>query len=129
MRRWLIGWVLAIVALSTAGATVAHAGSYEVVACADDPGFLNRSWSAHSTTELLPAYSSTCRSSDASGLIARSTASPISASVPAQSTALWSFAAPLGATISRVEISARVYRYGGSPHDVWGVGLADETGH
>jgi len=129
MRLCLIGGIVAVFALSTVGAADARAGSYEVVACADDPGFLNRSWSAHSTTELLPAYSSTCRSSDASGLIARSTASPISASVPAQSSALWSFAAPLGATISRVKISARVYRYGGAPHDVWGVGLADETGH
>ena len=125
-RRWAA--VPLLILLLGVDAEVAQAGHYEVVSCANDPGLVNRSWVAHSTTDLLPAYSSTCKPAAASGLIARAAASPTAAIVPDGSAALWSFAAPAGATISRIEIAAHLYRYGGSPHDLWGVGLSDETG-
>ncbi|MSX02427.1 MAG: hypothetical protein F2813_04610, partial [Actinobacteria bacterium] len=107
----------------------ASAGSYSVVACADDPTGANRSWVAGSTSSLLPAYSEGCRRSPASGLVARAAALSQGGTAPNGGLAYWEFVAPTGAAISRVELSARAFRFGGSGSDYWGVGLSDEGDH
>jgi len=128
MRGWSFVLAVTFVAAVWLTATPAHAGSYVVSSCADDPRGANLSWTAASSNVNVPAYGAGCTGTSADGLIARAAAQPRGGTAPALAAASWTFDAPRGTTIDHADISVRLYRYGGAASDRWGVGLGDETG-
>jgi len=101
--------LLAALVYGTSALGTAHAGSYQVDACAGAPGNLNHSWTAFDTNPSYLETSSNCGAPDVTGGgggsgatsgLAASDVLQLSTNVPAGATAGWTFQAPVGTKIT-----------------------------
>ena len=119
MRRALVAICGFLVA-----APAASAGEYTVYACRADEAGRNASWNPIVNAKHLVAYPDGCGSTG-DGLVARAGVESAGSQAAAFESAAWRFDAPSGASISKVFISARLYRASGGR---WGVGLSNQAG-
>lgn len=115
-RRFLSAVATAIVAAVLPAA--ASAGTFDVTACGAAPGNVNHSWTATNTSPATLQTTSVCPPSGPYGGLAATDVLQ-SAGAPDGASALWTFTAPPGTTITRFRYDRFV---GKSGDDDWIVG-------
>jgi hypothetical protein len=104
-----------LVLVSAVIAPTAHAGSFQVQACAGAPGSLNNSWVPFDVDPTELQTSTSCGAPDVTGLstvtsgLAASDVPSSPSSVPAGDSAGWRFAVPAGDTVSAVSFDRDLY--------------------